>query len=404
MQFSYTAINKEGKRYTNTMEAVDKSVFYQEFKKMGETLVSVEEVKAKSGFKGLKNISFGGRIKMIDRITFARNVANMLEAGLSLSRAISVIERQSTNPKMKEVCIALNASISAGKTFHEALQAYPKVFSTLFIAMVRAGEESGNMAESLKYVSTQMEKSYLLKKKVKGAMMYPSVIIGVMITIGILMMIFVVPGLTKTFTDLKVDLPLTTRIVIGLSDFLKNYSLVALALVIASVFGVIYALKTALGKKLFDGVTLRIPVVSTILKESNSAQTTRTLSSLLSAGVDLLQAVKITGEVLQNSYYKAVLKQVEVVVEKGEPLSKVFENETRLYPVFVGEMVSVGEETGKLATMLIGVATFYENEVEQKTKDLSTIIEPVLMVIIGGAVGFFAVSMITPMYSVMNNL
>jgi len=404
MKFSYTAINREGKRYTNTMEAADKSVFYQEFKKTGETLVSVEEIKAKTGFGGIKNIKFGGRIKMIDRITFARNIANMLEAGLSLSRAISVIERQATNPKMKEVCKSLNTSISSGKTFHEALEAYPKIFSTLFISMVKAGEESGNMAESLKYVSMQMEKSYLLKKKVKGAMMYPSVIIGVMITIGILMMIFVVPGLTKTFTDLKVNLPLTTKIVIGISNFLKNYSLVALGLVIASVFGIVYSLKTAVGKKIFDTIALKFPVISTIIKESNSAQTTRTLSSLLSAGVDLLQAVKITGEVLQNSFYKQVLKKVETAVEKGEPLSKVFENETKLYPVFVGEMVSVGEETGKLATMLIGVATFYENEVEQKTKDLSTIIEPVLMVIIGAGVGFFAVSMITPMYSVMNNL
>lgn len=399
MKFEYTAINKEGKKYSNTMEATDKSTFYQEFRKVGDTLLDVEEAKGKRAF----SISFS-RIKQIDKITFARNIGNMLEAGLSLSRAINVIERQVTNPKMQATCRALTVSIAAGKSFNESLAMHPKIFSTLMVSMVKAGEESGNLAESLRHVSLQMEKSYLLKKKVKGAMMYPGVIITVMILIGILMMIYVVPGLTKTFTELKVDLPTSTKIILGISSFLEHYYVFAFLGIIALVIGFLYAIKTKPGKRIFDSVVLRLPVIAPIIKEANSAHTTRTLSSLLSSGVDLLQAVKITGEVLQNTYYKDVLKQTEAVVEKGEPLSTVFNKETRLYPVFVGEMVSVGEETGKLATMLIGVATFYENEVEQKTKDLSTIIEPMLMVFIGGAVGFFAVSMITPMYSVMNNL
>lgn len=401
MKFSYTAINKEGNKYTSTLEAADKSAFYQEFKKTGDTLVSVAEAKSASF-----NIQFNflTRIKTLDKITFARNIGNMLDAGLSLSRSINVIERQSTNIKMQEICRSLNASIASGKTLHESLAAHPKVFSKLFISMVKAGEESGNLVESLKHVSSQMEKSFLLNKKVKGAMMYPSVILSVMVLIGVLMLIYVVPGLTKTFVDLKVELPTSTKIVLGISSFLQNYYILAFLMLVGAIFGVIYGLKTEIGKKIFDTVILRIPVISGIVKESNSARTTRTLSSLLSAGVDLLQAVKITGEVMQNVLYKDVLKRTEAVVEKGEPLSTIFEQETRLYPIFVSEMISVGEETGKLATMLIGVATFYENEVEQKTKDLSTIIEPVLMVIIGASVGFFAVSMITPMYSVMNNL
>lgn len=400
MKFSYTAINKEGSKYVGTLDAADKSDFYQEFKKTGDTLVSVQEAKQKTNI----NLPFLNRVKMIDKIVFARNVGNMLEAGLSLSRAINVIERQSKNKKMQETCRGLNSSIASGKSFHESLGLYPKIFSTLFVSMVKAGEESGNLNESLKHVATQMEKSYMLKKKVKGAMMYPSVIIGVMILIAILMMIYVVPALTKTFTDLKVTLPMSTRIVLGISSFLQNQLIIGILGLAAIVVGGYYAMKTRRGKKAFDFVVLHIPIVAPILKESSSAYTTRTLSSLLAAGVDLIQAVRITGEVLQNSYYKAVLVNAEKVVEKGEALSGVFIKENKLYPVFVGEMISVGEETGKLATMLMGVATFYENEVEQKTKDLSTIIEPFLMVIIGAAVGFFAVSMITPMYSVMNNL
>ncbi len=401
MKFSYTAINKEGKKYTNTIEATDKSVFYQEFRKIGDNLISVEIANEK---KSLMKINLFGRIKTMDKITFVRNIGNMLEAGLSLTRSISVIERQVTNAKMQATCRALNSAIASGKSFHEALTMHPKVFSTLVVSMVKAGEESGNLAESLRHVSTQMEKSYLLTKKVRGAMIYPGVIVTVMVLIGILMMIYVVPNLTKTFEDLKVDLPTSTKIILGVSSFFEHHYLIVFLGVIALGVGFFYALKTKVGKRSFDYISLRIPVIAPILKESNSARTTRTLSSLLASGVDLLQAVKITGEVLQNSFYKSVMERTQIVVEKGEPLSTIFNQETALYPVFVGEMVSVGEETGKLAPMLLGVATFYENEVEQKTKDLSTIIEPVLMVVIGAAVGFFAVSMITPMYSVMNNI
>lgn len=400
MKYAYTAINKEGTKYTATLEAADKSVFYQEFKKIGDILISVKEAKK----RGNIDISFFRRIKTIEKITFARNVGNMLEAGLSLSRAINVIERQSTNPKMADACRALNSAIAAGKSFNESLAAQPKVFSTLFISMVKAGEESGNLNESLKHVASQMEKSYMLKKKVKGAMMYPSVIMGVMVLIAILMMIYVVPALTKTFADLKVTLPASTRLVLGVSSFVQHHFILGFFGLVAFVIAFYYAMKTKIGKKAFDTIVLRIPIVSPILKESNAAYTTRTLASLLSAGVDLLQAVRITEEVLQNSYYKEVLARTQAIVEKGGALSEVFSAEKRLYPVFVAEMISVGEETGKLSSMLMGVATFYENEVEQKTKDLSTIIEPFLMVIIGAAVGFFAVSMITPMYSVMNNL
>jgi type IV pilus assembly protein PilC len=400
MKYAYTAINKDGTKYTGSMDVADKGVFYSEFKKTGDVLVTVKEAKK----RGTIDLGFLSRIKTMDKIVFARNVGNMLEAGLSLSRAISVIEKQSTNPKMAETCRAINAAIASGKSFNEALASRPKVFSKLFISMVKAGEESGNMNESLKHVSSQMEKSYLLKKKVKGAMMYPGVILSVMVLIAILMMIYVVPTLTKTFTDLKVTLPASTRLVLGLSSFMQHHFVIGFIGLIALIVAFVYALKTRVGKKAFDAFVLHVPVVSTIVKESNSAYTTRTLSSLLSAGVDLLQAVHITEDVVQNSYFKNVLVRASTVVEKGGALASVFAEERKLYPVFVSEMISVGEETGKLASMLMGVATFYENEVEQKTKDLSTIIEPFLMVIIGACVGFFAVSMITPMYSVMNNL
>ncbi len=404
MKFSYIAINKEGQKYTGLMEAANKGEFYHEFRKLGETLISCQEAKKSVGLNMNINISFLERIKMLDKIVFARNVGNMIEAGLSLSRAINVMERQTKNTKLKKVYHDLNEDIAAGKSFHEALEAHPNVFSNLFVAMVRVGEEGGNLAATLKQVSEQLEKSYELKKKIKSAMIYPSIILCVMFLIGILMMIFVVPSLTKTFTDMKVELPTSTKIIIAVSNFAASHYIILFMMIFAVVVGFIYASRTKPGAKAIDFVSLRLPIISSIVRESNSAQTARTLSSLLVSGVDLLLAVKICGDVLQNSYYKEVMKKGEAVVEKGEALSTVFVERENLYPIFLGEMMSVGEETGRLAPMLLGVAVFFETEVEQKTKDLSTVIEPFLMVFIGVSVGFFAVSIIKPIYSIVNNI
>jgi len=225
-----------------------------------------------------------------------------------------------------------------------------------------------------------------------------------MIIIGILMLIYVIPGLTKTFKEANVELPMSTKAVIFISDFLGNNAITAFMGTVLAV-GILYGwTRTKKGKRFLDFLTLRLPIISGIIKETNSARTSRTLSSLLSAGVPVAQALSITGDVIQNSYYKEVLKESEESVEKGDSISSVFVKNDRLYPIFVGEMINVGEETGNMSKMLMEVALFYENEVSQKTKDMSTIIEPFLMVFIGAVVGFFAISMITPMYSIMNNI
>ena len=404
MKFKYSAVNSRGETYEGVKEAPDKFAFYRLLKKDGDSILWVKEMK-KGGLSSLNfNFSLFGRIKMHDKIIFARNLGGMIEAGLSLSRALMVLERQTKNKKLKDTYKALNDSISAGKTFHEAMAEFPAVFNTLFISMVKAGEEGGNLAGALKQIASQTEKTYLLQKKLKGAMIYPAIIVSVMILIGILMMILVVPSLTATFKELNAPLPASTLFIIGLSDFLAhNYILSALIiLVVAAVL--YFGAKTKKGKRFIDFLSLHIPVVAPLIKESNAARTTRTLSALLHSGVDLILATQITGDVIQNSYYKRVLKEAEIRVTKGEPISTLFLEKEKLYPVFVGEMISVGEETGQLSEMLVGVADFYEGEVEQKTKDMSTIIEPFLMVFIGLVVGFFAVSMITPMYTVMNNI
>ena len=281
---------------------------------------------------------------------------------------------------------------------------FPDVFSPLFISMVSAGEQGGNLAESLKIVSQQMESSYLLRKKIKSAMVYPIIVLSTMFIIGILMLVFIVPTLTATFKELNVALPISTQVIIFISDFLRNHYLISLIIFVVISMGGYIIKKTKFGKRFFDYIALHIPLISPIVKEINSARTARTLASLLSSGVELIESVQITGMVLQNSYYKEVLEEAEKEVQKGIPLSALFIKKENLYPIFVGEMMGVGEETGAFSDILLQVALFYEDEVERKTKDMSTIVEPFLMIVIGLAVGFFAVSMISPTYTVMNNI
>jgi len=404
MQFSYKAKKTSGETYQGEREAPDKFSLFRDLRKEGETVLSCVEVK-KGGLAGVLRLpSILDRVNMHEKIIFARNLGGMIDAGLALSRALQVMERQTKKKKLKHIFSELNRFISEGKSFHEALDKFPDVFGSLFVSMTKAGEESGNLASSLKQIADQLEKTYLIQKKVKGAMVYPGVIISLMVVIGILMLTFVVPRLIDTFAELGSELPTSTKFVIWLSEVFQHHYILAFLTIIGFITAFYYALRTSAGRKAFDYSVLRLPVVGLIIKETNSARTARTLSSLLSSGVDLVLAIRITGEVLQNSYYKKVLEQASLRVEKGLPLSGVFLENERLYPIFVGEMASVGEETGELAHMLSGVAEFYEQEVEQKTKDMSTIIEPVLMIIIGIGVGFFAISMISPMYSVMNDL
>ncbi len=404
-RFNFKVIDAEGKEQSGFKEAQDKFVLAKEFKDAGENVVSIEAVSEDTFFSTIwKKLNTFGGVKMYDKIIFARNLGSMLEAGLAVSRALDVLERQSKNKNLKKILTELNADISRGQTLSDGMRKFPKVFSSLFVSMVAAGEQSGSLAQSLKVIAKQMDRSYFIQRKVRGAMIYPAVIMGAMLIIAILMLIFVVPTLTATFAELGVELPMSTQFVILVSDFLQDHFILAFLLLVAVSFAIYIPFQSKKGKRVFDYVILHLPVIAPLVKQVNSARTARTLSSLLSAGVPVVESARITGEVLQNSYYKEVLEKSEHSIQQGIPMSSVFVNVPHLYPVFVGEMVSVGEETGKLAEMLLGVADFYEDEVEQKTKDMSTIIEPVLMVIIGAVVGFFAISMITPIYSVMDTI
>ncbi|MBX4215435.1 type II secretion system F family protein [Candidatus Parcubacteria bacterium] len=343
-------------------------------------------------------------VSLHEKIVFSRNLAAMLGAGLAVSRSLEILEKQTENAVFRSTLEAIGKDIKDGGTLSRGLAKFPSVFSSLFVAMVHAGEESGGLPGALREVAIHLEKHYALVRKVRGAMLYPIIIICAVFVIGALMLIYVVPTLTSTFKELGVALPASTRFIIFVSDLLVHYTVGVLAGAIALGASFFLFLRTPRGGRAFDYILLKLPFVGNLAREVNSARTARTLSSLLTAGVSVTESLFITKEVLQNSYYKEALASAVERIEKGTAIAEIFKEHENLFPVMVGEMTEVGEETGKLSEMLLNVATFYEEEVETATKDLSTVIEPLLMVVIGAAVGFFAISMVAPTYSLLNNI
>lgn len=403
--FIFKARKSGGQVYKGERDANDRYEMYRILKQSGDEVLSVEERKGFSFSKIFSaSIPFLNGVKAHEKIIFTRNLGSMIKAGLSMSRALTVMQKQGKSKQIKKIISTLIEEISKGKTLSEAMSLFKNMFSPLVISMVHSGEQSGTLAESLKVVATQMDKNYALQKRVRGALMYPGIILCAMIIIAIILLTYIVPTLMKTFTELNLALPASTRFVLWVSSTIQNHGIV-LFLGLVVVVGSLYIWSRQMsGKKVIHYAVLKIPIIGNLIKEVNAARTARALSSLVNSGVDVLESIKITTDIVQNVHYKRVLQDAATSVEKGEPISKIFTENDKLYPLFLGEMISVGEETGKIGEMLMGVAVYYEDDVDQKTKDMSTIIEPFLMIIIAAAVGFFAVAMISPMYSLVNAL
>lgn len=405
MKYKYKAKTEDGEVYEDTAEVEDKFQLYERVKGEGAVVLSVEEAGKAWDFWSFSKLNRKiSTVKIHQKVIFARNLAAMIKAGLPVSRALKVLHRQSDNPKLKYVIDKVGDKIKKGTELNAALGEFPDVFPGLFVAMVKAGEESGNLGNSLEVVADQLEKSDHLKKKVRGAMIYPAIIVIVMAIIGVLMMVYVMPTLTKTLKSFNVDLPITTQFLITTSDLMVNYKFIFLAGVLAVGVGFYMVLKSKKGKRAFEFIFLHLPIIAPMMKKINSARTARTFSSLLSSGVEVVKALDITGEVVQNSYYREVIDEAKKDIQRGDSVAKAFKEKEELYPPLVGEMIEVGEETGQLSEMLMRVATFYEKESARKTENLTSVIEPFLMVFIGAVVGFFAISVISPIYSIAGGI
>ncbi len=403
-RFTYMAQKSGGEVYKGIADARDRFEVYSIVRREGAHLVSLKE----DGTSGIWNMHYWNtllaRVSEYDKVLFARNLGAMLSAGLALSRALSVIERQTRNSKLKEIVAEVESEVRRGNSFYQSLTKFPRVFSPLFVAMVRAGEEGGDLPSSLSLASDQMERVYDLKRKIRGALMYPSIVVLAIIGVGYFMMTRVVPTLADTFAGMHADLPASTKMIIAVSDFLTNHAILAGWLLVGIVIGLTIALRTQAGRRVRDFVFLRVPLIGGIVREANAARTSRTFASLLSAGVDVLTTLEITQQVVQNTYFREVIADAQRRVAAGEALSVAFTQREDLYPAFVGEMMAVGEETGQTSEMLKRLAVYYESEVDGKTRDMSTIIEPFLILFIGASVGFFAFAMITPIYSLSSQI
>lgn len=398
MKFNVTIQRATGEKEQQTINAPTRFSVYKQIEKEGATVVSL---KRSSDFvmPAWLNTSFGRIVSPDVLVVTIKNLSAMLHAGLTLSRALSVLKRQTRSKRFSQVIETVSNKVKRGSSFHEALSEYPDIFSKIIISMAHAGEESGTLSESLTVVGIQMERSRNLTKKVHGAMIYPAIIIIAMIGIFILMLIFVVPILASTFTQLGVALPFATRVIIATSNFLIADAWLVLLLSVVVISAAVFFARSEFGARIIFSTILRIPVIGELVQETYTARTARTLASLISSGVGMLEALTITREVVNAEAFASVLKEAEDRVRKGEPLSVTFAEHTKRYPVMFSDMIEVGEETGKVGEMLQQVAEFYENDVEQRTKDLSTIIEPILMLLIGAGVGVFAIAIIAPIYS-----
>lgn len=400
--YYFKARNLTGQEINGYREALDRYDLASILKREGYFLLSnKEEGAVKAVFK---IASIFGRVSTQDKMIFARNLSVMVSAGVSLVKGMDILSRQTNNKTWRKIIEDTGQAIKKGRTLSQSMEDHPRVFSPLFRSMVKAGETSGKLEESLRLVAQQLERDYDLKRKVRGALAYPIIIVLTMVIIGILMMIYVVPTLISTFEELDVELPITTLIVVAISRFLVDSWFLSLVLAISSAASVFFFARSDPGKNFFSRVLLRMPVISGLVKKMNSARVSRTLSSLISSGVEIVEALKVTEEVVQNPKFKKVLVLAQDEIQKGRPISHVFIDNSDVFPLLVGEMMSVGEETGKLTEMLSRVASFYEEDVAESTKSLSTIIEPVLMIIIGTIVGFFAISMIQPLYSLSSGI
>ena len=403
-KYFYTAKTLTGENKTGELEAKDERQLAGILREQ-ELILIRSEIKEKP--KNLINFSFSlFGPSLAEKMFFARNLRVMISAGLPLPRALEALGSQTKNKKFQKVISSVKEEIMRGNNFSDALAGHPDIFSAFFQNMVKAGEEGGMLEEVLKTLSLQLEKENDLKSKIKGALIYPAVIVTTMIGVGILMLVLVVPQLSQTFKELEIELPLTTRIVIGLADFLIQKWYLALLIIFGAVFIVFSALKNKTGavKKIIDRSVLKMPVISSIVKNTNSAYMVRTLSSLISAGVHLPKALEITAATLGNIYYQQALRQASESVSKGQKLSEALKEFQGIYSQTLLQMISVGEETGETSSILQKLADFYEEEVAKTTKNLTSIIEPVLMVIIGTVIGFFAISMIQPMYSMLGSI
>lgn len=401
--YFYTAKSSDGKTKTGTTYGKDVYQLAQTLKSEGLSLIKADlEEKKKFDLNNL-SIPFLG-VRATEKIMMTRSLWIMFSAGLSLGKIFDILSAQAKNQKLKRIMVDIGSKINKGESFSDALAQYPDVFNDFFQSMIRIGEESGTLEEIFEILSTHMDREHELKTKIRGALIYPCVILVVMGVIGIVVSVFVLPKFSEFLLGMNIELPIYTRILIGIGNYSQKFWYLAIIIPIALAYGFMMIVKTKTGKRVLDTVLIKTPLIASFIKKSNSAVLIRSLSSLNASGISLIRSLEITADTVGNSYFKYALLDAVEKVKKGEKLSNALKPYASIFPFGAIDMMEVGEETGKTSVVLKKLSDFYEQEVIEQTKNFSVIIEPILLVFLGLVVAFFAISIIEPMYSSLQNI
>lgn len=398
--FAWKAVDAVGSQSSGTIDAESRNSVVEQLKQKG---LVVLEVKDKQTSKELSIPGFGG-VKGPDLTIMTRQLSTMIGSGMTILRALMIIEAQTQNKKLQETLQTITKEVEAGLPFSDALDKHPKIFSPLYVSMVRAGETGGVLDSSLLRVADQLEAADSLKRQVKSAMIYPIVVFVFAMTVLAAMLLFIVPQFSKIFSDLGGELPKLTQYTVAASDALKNQWY----FVFGGMFGGFFLFKrwkaTTGGRRAWERFTLRLPMkIGDIVQKIALARWSRTLSALTGAGVPLLLALDVTGKTSGNAVVEETMDDVIASVKGGGTITGPLKQST-VFPAMVTHMVAVGEETGQMEEMLGKVADFYEDQVDAAVKSLTSIIEPIMIILIGGIVGFVVISMYLPMFEVYKNI
>jgi len=395
--YAYTAINASGLELDGEVNAPDAGAAREALRQRGLVALSLDEQAAASQGLGLAI----KKVKPKSLQVFSRQFATMIEAGLNVVTALVILEEQTEDKKLAKVITELRADVEGGLLLSEAMARHPRIFSRLFISMVEAGEAAGILDVVLDRVAFQIEKETRIKRRVKGAMMYPLMVMGFATLVLVGMLMFLVPIFVDIFAELGGDLPMLTQIVVNLSDILRNYYFIVFPVMGAMIYGFFRLKKTNRGRRVWDAFRMRIPFgVGAIVVKVGMARFSRTLSTLVAAGVDIIRSLEITGSTAGNSLIEDATAVVRERVHQGVPIAVPLEDE-KIFPPMVSQMVRVGEETGELEKMLAKIADFYEDEVDSSIATLTSVIEPLMMIGVGMVVGVIIISMYMPMFKLL---
>lgn len=397
--FEYKARDNKGKIVQDIIESTSRKEAASILRDRGFQVLVVRKTKPTQKFLDRMQ-----KVSLVEKATFCRFLSTMIKAGLPLVEAVEIMSKEATNRKMRRILHDLQYSLQRGQKLSNIFARYPEVFDTVFVTLTRAGEESGTLEQSFEYLSKQLMANYELSQQVKGALLYPAVIISAMMGVGVLMITFVLPRISQVFLRLNVELPLATRLLLNTSTFLgENIPWVLLTLGIVVVSTVVLLRHPKTRKTLIQMVG-KLPVLSRLFDQLDLARFSRTLGTLLKSGVPIIDSIKISVELLGQKKFAALGKTFEEEIQKGHSLSDAIAKEEGVFPGLMTQSLRAGEKTGSLEVVLEELADFYEREVEHTLKSLTSILEPVLMLVIGVAVGAMVISIIAPIYSIVGNL